>query len=226
MATKVGNMFNIINLPRTNARVNAPYFEFSIDTIKRCKDHKKFPNLKPKDIYEIISPQCKAEIVNLYPNYDWKNIWIQLNFRYIDLHDRNVMFKYIYEILPTNKRLAQIRQRESPRCDVCNLEDSNVHKFLYCALVQECLIYLRKVIFYICGVNFESMLKVIMLDIPKIDKRNANSLCILVSSYIACVWFNRKNMNSILSFQYFDNNSIIDVSLRPGDGQSALQIFL
>ena len=36
-----------------------------------------------------------------------------------------------------------------------------------------------------------------MLDIPKIDQRNVNTLCILISSYIACVWFNRKNMNNI-----------------------------
>ena len=110
----------------------------------------------------------------------------------------NIMFKYIYEILPTNKRLKQIHpSRESPNCDICNIEESNVHKFIYCSLVQECLIWLRKLIFYICGVNFESLLKVMMLDIPKIEKRNVNSLCIIISSYIACVWFNKNNLNNI-----------------------------
>ena len=107
------------------------------------------------------------------------------------------MFKYLYEILPTNKRLAQIRQRESPNCEVCNVEDSNIHKFLYCSLIQDNIIWLRKVIFYICGINFDSMLKVLMLDFPKIDKRNVNSLCVIVSSYIACIWFNRKKLDTV-----------------------------
>ena len=36
-----------------------------------------------------------------------------------------------------------------------------------------------------------------MLDIPKINKRNVNSLCIIISSYIACVWVNREKMDTI-----------------------------
>ena len=194
---RIGNLFNIVNLPRNISRVNAPYFEFTVDTIRKCIGHKNFPNIKSKDIYRIIVPQYHPEIENLYPNYDWKNIWKQLNFRYMNLHDRNIMFRYMYEILTTNKRLAQIRLRESSNCVVCDIEDSNVHMFIYCSLVQECIIWLRRIIFYICGVNFDSLLKVLMLDIPKIDKRNVNSLCIIVSSYISCVWYNRKKLDTV-----------------------------
>ena len=64
--------------------------------------------------------------------------------------------------------------------------------------VQECIRWMRKLIFYISGVNFESMLNVLMFDIQKIEKRNVNSLCIIISSYIACVQFNRKNLNNIV----------------------------
>ena len=107
------------------------------------------------------------------------------------------MFKYMYEVLPTNKRLAQIRIRESSLCEVCMIEDSNIHRFYYCSLVQECIRWLRKLIFYICGINCGSLLKILMLDLPKIDKRNVNSLCIIISSYIACIWFNRKKMDGV-----------------------------
>ena len=92
MANRVGNIFSITNPPRNSSRVNAPYYEFSVDTIKKCKDHKKFPNLKPKDIYEILVPQCKPDIEDLYHIYDWKNIWMQLSFRYMNLYDRNIMY--------------------------------------------------------------------------------------------------------------------------------------
>ena len=177
--------------------MNTPYFEFSIDTIKKCRWHKKFPNLRSKDIYEVISPQCKPNIECLYPNFDWKNIWMKLDFKYINIQDRNVLFKYMYEILPTNKRLMQIKKRDSSLCEVCNVEESNIHKFYYCFLVQDCIFMIKRLIFYICGVNFESLLKVLMLDIPKIDKRNVNSLVIIISSYIACVWFNREKLDTI-----------------------------
>ena len=197
LANRIGNIFNIVNLPRKTAHVNAPFFEFTVDTIKKCRWHKNFPNIKSKDIYEVIVPHCKPSIECLYPNFDWKNIWMNLNFRYMKIQDRNIMFKFMYEILPTNKRRTQIRQRDSPLCETCNVEESNVHKFYYCSLVQECIVLLRKLIFYICGVNAESLLKVLMLDIPKINKRNVNSLCVIISSYIACVWFNRDNLDSI-----------------------------
>ena len=197
LANRIGDIFNIVNIPRKSSNVNTPYFEFSIDTIKKCRWHKKFPNLRSKDIYEVISPQCKPNIECLYPNFDWKNIWMKLDFKYINIQDRNVLFKYMYEILPTNKRLLQIKKRDSSLCEVCNVEELNIHKFYYCSLVQDCIFMIKRLIFYICGVNFESLLKVLMLDIPKIDKRNVNSLVIIISSYIACVWFNREKLDTI-----------------------------
>ena len=142
MANKIGNMFNILNLPRKNSHRNAPYFDFTVDTIRKCSGHKNFPNLKSKDIYDIILPQCKPDIETLYPYYDWKNIWIMLNFRYINVYDRNVMYKYLYEILPTNKRRYETQQRESPLCETCQVQESNIHKFYYCAKVQNYILHM------------------------------------------------------------------------------------
>ena len=103
----------------------------------------------------------------------------------------------MYEILPTNKRLAQIRMRDSSLCDTCLVEDSNMHKFYYCSLVHECIIWMRKLIFYVCGINCGSLLKILMLDFPKVDKRNVNTLCVIISSYIACTWYSRKKMDNV-----------------------------
>ena len=196
IANKVGNIFNIINDQRNITSSNAPYYEYAIDTIKICKTHKNFPHIKSKDIYEIISPQCTPDIVNKY-NFDWNNIWTNLNFKYINIVDRNIMFKYIYEILPTNHRLANIRLRQSPMCDYCNQEDTNSHKFYHCVKVQECVSWLRKVIFYIGGVQTDSLLKILYLDIPKINRKNMNLICIIIACYISCVWSNRENLTYI-----------------------------
>ena len=198
MANKIGIIFNILNLPRTQSHGNTPYFEFTVDAIKKCSSHKNFPNLRSKDIYETIMPMCKPNVELLYPNYDWKNIWIHLNFRYINVHDRNVIYKYIYEILPTNKRRYQIQQKDSPLCERCQVEESNIHKFYYCSKVQNCIVLLRKIIFYICGLQVDSLLQILMFEFPKVDKRNVNSLCVIISSYIACVWYNRENNDNLI----------------------------
>ena len=72
MANKIGIIFNILNLPRNQSHGNTPYFEFTVDAIKKCSSHKNFPNLRSKDIYETIMPMCKPNVELLYPNYDRK----------------------------------------------------------------------------------------------------------------------------------------------------------
>ena len=196
MSDRIGNIFDMSMVPDRISNVNTPYYEFAIDTIKVCKDHGKFPNMKSKYIYEILFPQVVPDITTKY-DFDWKNIFSNLNFKYISVVNRNVLFKYLYEILPTNSRLVQIRVRESPQCDYCVMEDSICHKFYYCCKVQDCLSWLRKVIFYLCGVQTTSLLKILYLDIPKINKRNVNSLSIIISCYISAVWFHRNDMDYI-----------------------------
>ena len=206
MCSKIGNVFNITTIPKKVSRYNSPYYEYTIDTVHKCVGHKKFPNMKSKDIYELMVPHFQPNIVNMYPNYDWSNIWRQLNFKYIRVHDRNILFKYLYEILPTNKRLNQIRIEDSPLCKTCKVEDSNVHRFYFCGTIKECLSWLRKVILYICGIQVESFLKILSLDLPKIEKRNMNALCVLVAGYISTVWYNRKDLRFIKKHCYGQND--------------------
>ena len=199
VSTKIGYLFNIKNKPRIVSKVNTPYFEFAIDTIKKCKNNKKFPKINSKDIYEILVTKVIPSIVSKY-DFNWPNIWKHLNFKYINVNDRNVMFKFIYEILPTNKRLHQITIGESLLCEECEMEDTNSHRFYHCYKVQDCLKWLKRVIYYICGIKVNSLLKILYLDIPKIEKRNMNSMCIIITCYISCIWRSRENLNHIKKF--------------------------
>ena len=47
------------------------------------------------------------------------------------------------------------------------------------------------------GVKINSMLKLLYLDIPRIDKKNMNSICCIVSCYISSVWYNREDLTYI-----------------------------
>ena len=207
MIRKVGNLFNITREPNKVSKVNAPYYDYTVDLIKKCKDHRKFPNMKSKDIYDMLVPYSQPNIEFKYPNYDWGNIWKNLNFKYMNIVTRNIMYKYINEILPNNKRLKHIRSRDSTWCDYCiNVEDSNIHRFYFCGKVQESLSFLRNVIYYICGVQIDSMIRILSLDIPKIENRNKNCLYILLSCYVSSVWLNRENIDNM---KYIVKSNII-----------------
>ena len=194
MYRRISHLFSMSLAPIKVSCVNTPYYENTVMTIKKCKDHKKFPNLKPKDVYELLVHPNRPNIESLYPNYDWANIWQNLNFRYMNVMSRNIMYKYLNDVLPNYKRLNQIRISDSPYCRYCDgSEDSNVHRFYFCGLVQESLNFMKRIIFYFSGVQANSLLSMLMLDIPKIEKKNKNCLIILISGYISSIWLHRED---------------------------------
>ena len=207
MFHRVGYLFNVTRAPIERSNVNTPYYENIVDIIKKCKDHKKFPLIKSKLIYELLMPRCQPAIELMYPAYDWGNIWQNLNLKFINVITRNVMFKLIHEILPNNKRLHQIRVKDSPNCDHCtNNEDSNIHRFYYCHKVQDCIGLVKKIIYYLCGIQTNSLLRMLYLDVPKIEVKNKNCLCIVISTYIATVWLYRDKIDDI---KYIFRSNII-----------------
>ena len=104
LSNKIGYIFNLRSASRNLSMTNTPYYKYAIDMVKKCKDHKKFPNIKSKDIYELLVPKVIPNIVSRYA-FNWPNIWKYLNFRYMNIDERNIMFKFIYEILPTKKKI-------------------------------------------------------------------------------------------------------------------------
>ena len=106
MALRLNTMFGITTLPSKFSYSTTSYYEQSMDLIRKCYRLKDFPNIKPKEIYNMICPITQPNVEKLYLNFNWKNIWKNINFRYINIYDRHVLFKYIHEILPNNKKLA------------------------------------------------------------------------------------------------------------------------
>ena len=200
MALRVNGLFNVNELPDKVSYVNTPYYEYSVETLRKCYHVKNFPNINSKDIYSMLFITTQPEIEKLYPNYDWKSIWRNVTFKPLDIYDRNVIFKYIHEILANNKRLYDMRLKFSPLCNHCDVEESNVHMFLYCYKVQDIISWMKKIIFYLCNMDIgNNLLRCLSLDIPKVDKTVQNTLCIIICSYISFVWFNREEPNLVIN---------------------------
>ena len=215
IANKINNILGIRNNQIVIRNKMAPFYEYAIDGIKLCKKIDKFPKVDSKIIYKFLLPDTKPSIEAMYPNYSWNNIWKTINFKYIAINDRPILYKYCHEILTTNKRLYQIRIRDNPLCDICDMEESNIHKFYFCPQVQDCLLWLKKVIYYLCGLNCNSLLKILSFDFPNIENRNKNTLCIIISNYIACTWYNRENLvmltNKLKAKMIFDQKIKLEI---------------
>ena len=203
MALRVNTLFGIRALPNKVCLINTPYYEYSIDTIRKSYHIKNFPNIGSKDIYKMLIVITQPEIEKLYPNYDWKSIWKNVLFKPINIYDRSIIFKYIHEILPNRKRLYEMRLKFSPLCNQCGVEESNVHLVLYCQKVQNCINWLKKLNFYLCHIDIgNDLLKCFFLDFPKVTKATQNTLCIIICSYISCVWYNREEADlSVIKFK-------------------------
>ena len=57
-------------------------------------------------------PECKPTITEKH-NLNWKQIWKQTTFKYISVHEREVIYKFIHGILPNKLRLYQIKHNHS-----------------------------------------------------------------------------------------------------------------
>ena len=64
-------------------------------------------------------------------------------------------------------------------------------------MIQECINWLRKAIFYLCGIQANILTKILHLDLPGIERRNKDTLCVVISCYISTVWFNRSDLRFI-----------------------------
>lgn len=112
-ASRLNPLFNIRELPLNISFISTPYYDICIDIIRRCKHVKGFPNISSKTIYKQVTGKeikCTAIIEEKYAIFDWKEIWKNLSFKFINSYDRSVIFKYVHEILPNRHRLYIIKK--------------------------------------------------------------------------------------------------------------------
>ena len=74
LAVRANEFFSLNELPAVTSNTITPFYDYAIDIMILCTNHKDFPNMTSKKIYEILMPQVKPKIENEYPLYDWKSI--------------------------------------------------------------------------------------------------------------------------------------------------------
>ena len=142
-------------------------------------------------------PENKPIIETYYPTYQWNYIWGNLSSVFILLKEREVLFKFIHEVLPTKKRLKEMKRSESSKCNLCDQEESNIHMVYYCTAKYDIVIWFKSILRKYCGVQVTNFINLLFLDPPKSSKKIKNTCISLIATYIVCMWYVRdKNMDT------------------------------
>ena len=59
--------------------------------------------------------------------------WKHLTFAYMDIHEREIMFKLLHNIITTKQRLYQIKRTNSPSCEIYHVNEDIKH------ILSECM---------------------------------------------------------------------------------------
>lgn len=92
---------------------------------------------KVKDVYTaLIETKARNIIESKYQNHDWPAIWKNIHDRNLPSKVRATWYKAVNRKVTTNSKLHAIHLTNSPMCAVCNLNDTEEHRFV-CNNVQD-----------------------------------------------------------------------------------------
>ena len=142
-------------------------------------------------------PLSKPTIEAFYQNYQWKNIWKNLVSVFVLPKEREVIYKFLHEVLPTRKRLKEMKKVPSSSCMYCGQEESNIHLVYCCPVTNGIIIWLGNLLRKYCSIDNINYMKILFLDLPKLGKKEKNICLFLVTTYIVCIWNLKDNRSSL-----------------------------
>ena len=75
---------------------------YTIDICVKIMNYKNFPNVSSKDVYNTLIGKITPDIETRYPLYNWKQIWLNIYNKTVDISDV-VVLRTIRENLPPFK---------------------------------------------------------------------------------------------------------------------------
>ena len=184
--------------------VTPTFYAKAIEGIRLvCKD-KKFPILNSKDIYCQLFSKVPAKVESNYPLLSWGKIWENINNELIGIREREFLYKYMHEVLPTNVRLKFMKLRDSENCEFCNDIEFTMHIFYFCSKIKNFFNWFCIKLASMCSITNNNWLKLLFFDFDCKTNRDRNTAIILVCNYLYVVWIGRtKNLNEREMICYF-----------------------
>ena len=150
---RVGQLFDMHNHYDTVSYTGTEYYSLIISIIRKCIHVRGFPLLNAKQIYSNIMPTVKPTIESIYQTYKWKTIWSNLCSAFVLPKEREVIFKFLHEVLPTRKRLKEMKKAQSSACNYCGQEESNIHLVSCCPKTKDVIVCLGNMLRKYCNLD-------------------------------------------------------------------------
>ena len=165
------------------------YYGTMIEILRKVYRQPDYPDLRTKTIYKFLMNDFEyvPRIENMYPLFNWTFIWKHVNNKYIDKKSREILFKYIHEVLSTRDRLVMMKIKSEREC-YCGSIETNMHLMYFCPLVKNLVTWLEDLLCKCCTLNTDKMLKILKLDFEAYSKRDENTAMVLVSDFILGLW--------------------------------------
>lgn len=109
-----------------------------------------------------------ASIEGIYPMYAWRDIWGRLELR-LGAGVREVMYKFLHNILPSGEVLANRRVQVGKERCVCGDIDTAFHAVYFCERLEAVRVWFSRVIQMVGGEGI-SILRALSLDVGGIGR--------------------------------------------------------
>ena len=120
--------------------------------------------------------------------------------------ERDILYRFLHEILPTKKRLKEIYSIPSSKCDNCEHEESNIHFVFQCEKLTDVVIWFKSLLQNFCNLDNPRLINLCFLLTPRLDKKHKNAAIMLMSTFIVSMWqIRQNNMNSDTYKNYIKN---------------------
>ena len=177
-------LLNITAEPVQVSYIGSEYYMEIITIIQKCTHMRGFPHISAKSICANIIQNHKPTVEGHYGLCNWKLVWNNLCSVLVLPNERETLFRYLHEILPTKKRLKTIRKIASSVCDFCTHEETNTHVVYQCERYKDTVAWFRRVLQTYCDVSDLQMIRLSFLETPKLSRRSRNATVFFLSTYI------------------------------------------
>ena len=95
-------IFNIRETPLNVSFVCPKYLNDIIVQTRKTIHMPKFPNLSSQDLYSASLPKVQPN-VQQDSTINWKRSWKNLHFKFINIREREIVFKYLINVITTSQ---------------------------------------------------------------------------------------------------------------------------
>lgn len=167
----------------------APFYSFALDLVNKCVDCPKFPMIPNKILYHYWLVKVPVTVEEKYPLFHWKSVWSNFHdCKFISLFDKEIIYKYLHNVLMVKQRLYTFKLSESSLCELCKEEESAIHLFYFCMRSRPVFDWLLEQIETICQFKPKENIRFLYFDIDCKDLHVKNICILFLCSYIISIW--------------------------------------